>query len=94
MQKNDGKVGFYEVQKDEEPTIGAYRAYLTIPNAGARAFFFGIEDGETTAIETLNVLTNEAVTIYNASGVQVPSLQKGMNIIKTSDGKTRKVIVK
>jgi len=94
MQKNDGKVGFYQVQRGEEPTIGVYRAYMTIPSSLARAFFIGFDEGETTAIKTLDVLMNEKVNIYNANGVQIPSLQKGMNIIKGSDGKARKVMVK
>ena len=94
MQKNDGKVGFYQVQSGEEPTIGVYRAYMTIPSSLARAFFIGFDEGETTAIKTLDVLMNEKVNIYNANGVQIPSLQKGMNIIKGSDGKARKVMVK
>ena len=29
--------------------------------------------------------------IYNMSGMQVLALQKGLNIVRTSDGKTRKI---
>lgn len=34
------------------------------------------------------------VAIYNMSGVQMPGLQKGLNIVRMSDGKVRKVMVK
>ena len=38
LQNND-KVAFYLVEENEEPTVGAYRCYLT-KSAGARAAFF------------------------------------------------------
>ena len=34
---------------------------------------------------------NTPQVIYNMSGMQVPALQKGLNIVRTSDGKTRKI---
>lgn len=49
-----------------------------------------------TSIE--NVTNTESVAvpvaIYNASGVKISTLHKGLNIIRMSDGKTRKVMVK
>lgn len=92
LKKNE-KVGFYKVVADNEPTVKANHAYLTVPAVGARdAFFFG--DGETTAISALKALTEGNAEIYNTNGVRIPSLQKGMNIIKTADGAIRKIMVK
>ena len=90
--QNNNKVAFYEVESGNEPPIGAYRCYLTWPQAGARAFFF--PENNATAIKTINALTSGKAEIFNASGVQIPALQKGMNIIRTADGKSQKVMVK
>ena len=70
------------------------RAYLTVPaeSAGVKAFSFG---GETTGINGVETLTDGAVeSIYTINGTRVNSLQKGLNIVKMSNGKTQKVLVK
>ena len=36
----------------------------------------------------------DAVEIFSITGVRQPSFTKGMNIIRTSDGKTRKILIK
>lgn len=90
LAKINDKVAFYLVDNDDKPTVGANRCYLTAP-AGARAFYF---PGEETGIEAINALTSGEVKIFNASGAQIPALQKGMNIVKQSNGKSYKVIVK
>lgn len=46
------------------------------------------------AIEANDDEATESVEIYNTAGVRIPALQPGVNIIKTADGKTRKVFVK
>jgi hypothetical protein len=94
LQNNNNKVAFYEVEDGEgkQPTVGANRCYLTWEEAGVRALFF--PGKETTGIDAINALVNGNATIYNASGAQIPALQKGMNIIKTKNGGTRKVMVK
>ena len=52
------------------------------------------EDEEVTAIESLDVLTSgEYDAIYNAAGVPVETLQKGLNIV-VKDGKSYKIYVK
>ena len=93
LQKNNEKLGFYKVAEGKQPTVGANRAYLTVPAAEARdAFFFG--DGETTAIQALKALTEGNAEIYDVNGVRQNTLVKGMNILKMSDGSIRKVMVK
>ena len=40
-----------------------------------------------------NVLTGREV-VYNLSGIRVPKLQKGINIVKYADGSIKKVFVR
>ncbi len=95
LQNQNGKVGFYRVDTSiATPKIPAGRAYLPADygDAKERAFFF---NGDATAIETVEAPADEdIVAIYSASGVEVKSLQKGLNIVVTADGKTSKVFVK
>lgn len=53
---------------------------------------------EMDNIETANIQqATEQVTlkgIYDVNGRQLPDLQKGLNIVKMSNGETRKVVVK
>lgn len=92
LQNNNSKVGFYQVATGEQPTVGTYRCYLTEPTSSRGAYFFAGTD-ETTGIDAINALTSGKAEIYNATGVRVPALQKGMNIIRTENG-TKKVMVK
>lgn len=93
MQKNNNKVGFYKVVDGSQPTVGANRCYVTVPaSEGARAAFFF--NTEATGIEAIEALTNGEGQIFNASGAQLPKLQKGINIVRKADGKSYKVMVK
>ena len=57
-----------------------------------KAFNLG---GDVTAISTLEVLTSGSYeAIYSVDGKKQNRLEKGVNILKMSDGSTRKVIVK
>ena len=51
-----------------------------------------VRKATATGIETVGG-TVESVTegIYNASGVKTQQLQRGLNIIRTADGKTHKI---
>ena len=77
-------------------TVAPNRAYLYVPEtavvAGAKAIRF--PGADATGINTINVLTSGKAEIFNAAGARIPSLQKGVNIIRTADGKTSKVLVK
>ena len=91
LQNNDSKVGFYLVAEGEgqQPTVGANRAYLTVPAQGgvkADAFFF--DEGTATAIKSVfdGVAAGE---VYDLAGRKLQKLQKGVNIV---NGK--KVLVK
>ena len=83
LQKKNGKVGFYKVSEDNTIQVGANRAYLTVPVAGAREAIFFEEDvtgintiGEKAA-NTLQDLLNGA-DVYDLSGRKVNGpLEKG-----------------
>lgn len=83
LQKKNGKVGFYKVSEDNTIQVGANRAYLTVPGAGAREAIFFEEDvtgintiGEKAA-NTLQDLLNGA-DVYDLSGRKVNGpLEKG-----------------
>ncbi len=93
LQNIEGVTGFYKVV-DAIPTVKANRCYITLPtSSSAKMLSFATE--EETAINAINALTSGKIeTIYNASGVRQPSLQKGMNIVKMSDGTIQKILVK
>ena len=57
LQNNDNKVAFYQVVDGEEPTVGAYRCYLT-PAASARAAFFF--PGSITGVNNVAAAAAEA----------------------------------
>ena len=91
LQNHDGAVAFYRVDTQQaEPMVRAYHAYLDISD-GARAYYL---NGEATAIGALKALTSGDAEIYDVNGRKQVKLQKGVNIIRTKDGQTRKVMVK
>ena len=90
LQNHKGKVAFYRVG-DEKPTVKAYRCYLTASANEAKAFFF---DNEATGINGVDAADTEIEAIYTINGTRVNNLQKGLNIVKMSNGKTQKVYVK
>ncbi|MBQ9164942.1 MAG: hypothetical protein IJ163_09245 [Bacteroidaceae bacterium] len=91
-QEDADGVAFYVVE--DAVTVSANRAYLKAPatDAGVKAFRFPAE--ETTGINAVNALTAGKAEIFSVAGARIPSLQKGVNIIRTADGKTTKVLVK
>ena len=52
------------------------------------------EDPKPTGIESVNNSIKTVERYYTIAGKQIPSPQRSLNIIKMSDGTTRKVIVK
>jgi len=78
LQNLNEKVGFYQVIADNQPTVPANRAYLTVDGGGdVKAFFFNdIATG-------INAVMNEiaAGNIYDLSGRKVAKMQKGQTYI-------------
>jgi hypothetical protein len=49
---------------------------------------------KATGIQRVESDSKEVVEIYNVSGVRQSAISRGLNIIRMSDGTTRKVFVK
>ena len=94
LQNLDNGVAFYQVETEGSVSVPAGKAYLKLEEESeVKAIFF--PGDEATAISGIASLTSAGVKgIYNAAGAKVNSLQKGVNIVKTADGKTLKVYVK
>ncbi|MCM1108557.1 MAG: hypothetical protein NC388_05815 [Clostridium sp.] len=97
LQKHGDKVAFYLVGEEVQPAVNPFRAYIR-PQAEAASLdvlsvVFGCGD-ETGigAVETAEGVSE--VSRHNAAGVQMARPQKGLNIVRMSDGSVRKVMVK
>lgn len=62
----------------------------TIVNA-AKTGYFAAADGITNVSASE---ANESAAVYDLSGRRLSSMQKGLNIVRTADGKTMKVMMK
>ncbi len=81
LQNNNDVLGFYQVGQ-AQPTVGANRCYLTVPDSNVKAFYFNEDDA--TGIENLNnqnTLNSQNTPIYNLAGQRVNKMQRGINII-------------
>lgn len=86
----DGKTAFYIVRS--EIAVAKNRCYLEAAAAASAKLNFSF--GNATAIAP-EFSTNATVSaIYNAAGARISAAQKGMNIIKYSDGSVKKILVK
>ena len=74
-----------------------FRAYMadnsSAPAAGARMFSISV-GGSTTAIEQLETTADSKAEYYDLQGHRLQNLQKGVNIIRYSNGTTKNVYVK
>ena len=48
----------------------------------------------TAGIENATIKSNQAEKYYTIEGCQIEHMQKGLNIVRYSDGTTKKVIIK
>lgn len=106
LQKHGDVIAFYKVDDSANPVVTANRAYLNVPESASNAksvlFDFTEEADEEeeddpvmTAITSLaSLVEGNYAGIYNAKGAKIDKLQKGLNIIKLTDGRTHKVFVK
>lgn len=72
----------------------AFRSYLSLPSAFAKALSIS-DSGETTRISDMADHSAITVTqIYGLNGQRQSELKRGTNIIRYSDGSTKKIIIK
>lgn len=100
QQKGDKEVMFHKVV-DTKPMMTQFRAYFTLPaDSKAKAFnaigLRFLQGDQPTGIESAqqSVTTAKVVARYNAIGERIATPVKGLNIVKLSDGTTKKLIVK
>lgn len=73
-----------------------FRAYFTMEGAGAKVLHIADIDDVATAIDALTGAGNgvSVEAIYGENGVLRNDLEKGVNIVKLSNGKTQKIVIK
>ena len=89
-----GEAGF--LLADDGSRLAAGKAYLRVPSAeasAARMLRISFDDNPDTVASPLGETKEEAM-YYNVSGQRIHASQRGLNIIRMSDGATRKVMVK
>lgn len=95
---------FYSAGRDT--TIPPFRSFFTLCNINPNSetwkpspsFSINISDNEITGIHPVVDIDGEFLSsvtaIYNANGQRLPELQHGINIVKYSNGTTKKFFVK
>lgn len=98
LQNHNGDVSFYVVGSERNgKTFSRYRSFLQLPSAGESKMSFRLPDDDAvTKVENIvsSDVVPEIVGIYSLDGVRLGQLRNGMNIIKMSDGRMKKVYVK
>ena len=74
-------------------TVAPFRAYFTTTGSSAKEFNLSTEENET-AINNVQCSMFNAQSIYDANGVELQSLRKGLNIVKMNNGNVQKIMVK
>ena len=75
--------------------ISAYaKGRYTVTVENSRESFSGEFDTQTTGIKEVNSNVTRTVQYYSIDGKRIATPQRGLNIIKISDGTTKKVVVK
>ena len=92
LQKQDDVVGFYKVSDASGINGTQYRAYLTISDAGGSAKAFLPLSDDATSIQGASAENHAAADVFTLSGIR--GMRKGINIVRTADGTTHKVLVK
>lgn len=91
LQKQTDEIMLYKVNSNDVK-LKAYHAYLDGSKAKDAKLRLIFSD-ETTGISSIGEESSISA-IYSASGVKFDTMQKGLNIIKMSDGSVKKVMVK
>ncbi len=93
--------GFREARTSDN--VNAYRWYFDIKDRDAESKFANSKisiicidedeaNGEATGIETIDNDSEEVIAIYDINGRKQNGFAKGINIVKYSDGSTKKII--
>ena len=83
----DGAEGMGFYRAGAGATLAKGKAYLPSSVAGARIILPG---NEATAIETVGAAVNGRADVYNLQGQRMLKAQKGLNIVRSADGRQGK----
>ncbi len=82
LQNNEGRVGFYHVAEGREPSVSAYRAWLSAPEgeqAEVAAFLFA---DDATGVNSVEAAADRLVNVYTIDGVRVRSAVRMPDALK------------
>ena len=95
--QNHTSVAFYLVN-DMQPNVGPFRAYIKPQASNAKALrVIFINGDDTTGIGTLHndgTLTMDNAEYYTVGGARLSAPQKGLNVVRYSNGIVKKIFVK
>lgn len=96
LQMHDNEPAFYIVAEGKEPTINPFRAYMTAVSLTANLFTLKIVD--RSEIDGLQDAAEDGMPVveeyYNIYGVRLPVPERGVNIVRKSNGDIKKIFVK
>ena len=73
----------------------AFRAYFKITGSSSPSFSININDDDVTGVSSATDDKDATVmAIYSADGTKRSTLQQGINIVKLSNGKVQKIVVR
>lgn len=82
-------------QATNKLTVNPFRAYFTTTSGNeVKMFNLSFQEEEETGIDNVQRSTFNVQSIFDANGVKLTSLRKGLNIVKTTDGGVQKIMVK
>lgn len=84
---------FYQAE-DNTNTMKGFRARFVPASAGVKSLSYSFDDVDFTGIEGVEGNAAEIIAIYGVDGTLRSDFQKGINIVKMSNGTTKKVLVK
>ena len=96
LQKQGDHVAFFKVGDATNKTIKAHRAYLSVPQSSEvkLAFYFPDEEGTPTGIDTTAEENVEIAEVYSLNGQRQQGLQRGINLVRLTNGRVVKINVK
>lgn len=95
LQNQSAGIGFYVINKaTNDYSATKNRCYLKGNNSEEVKFTFFMVGEEETAVEGVEATNVEVVGYYSLNGTKLTAPQKGVNLIKMSNGSVKKVFVK
>lgn len=96
LQMHDNEPAFYIVAEGKEPAINPFRAYMTAVSLTANLFTLKIVD--RSEIDGLQDAVEDGTSVveeyYNIYGVRLSVPERGVNIVRKSNGDIKKIFVK